>query len=77
MAKKKTNVKKASVISLRALSNKAGMEYMKVFNNIKGVYNSLDHSDKMKLVNTFHDESVDTLKALGFYMKIHRIKDPE
>lgn len=76
MAKAKTNSKEASVVSLRALCEKAGVKHYKVYNSLKGIYQTLSITEKTKLANTFSDEVSPLLREFGFYMKIGRIKDP-
>ena len=76
MAKNKKPAKKPSVISIRALSDKAKIPHMKVYNNINGAYNSLTLSEKTDLANTFFDEVLPLLTKLGFYIEMKRIKDP-
>ena len=75
MANKTKNKKPPSVISFRALAEKSGVPYSKVRNNVKGVYNSLDHLDKTKLMNAFYNEVTPFLKQIGFHIEITRIKD--
>lgn len=77
MAKRKKPNKKPSVISIRALSDKANVPHMKVYNNMVGTYNSLTLDEKTQLANTFFDESQPLLNKLGFYIEISRIKDPK
>ena len=78
MAKKKKIVKKASVVSLRALCKKAGISHHKVYSNLVGIYGSLndDPNTSNLLANTFYEEVTPFLKQLGFYIKMYRIKDP-
>lgn len=81
MAKSKKIVKKASVVSLRALCNKANIPHHQVYSNLNGIYGGLDGHPKdpnikNKLANTFFEEVTPFLAKLGFYIKMYRIKDP-
>lgn len=74
MAKKKNS---GSVVSLKALCEKAGIKHHKVYNFLVGKYRTLDYTEKTQLVNTFHDEVSPLLKELGFFIQLKRIKDPD
>ncbi|HTJ52584.1 MAG TPA: hypothetical protein VL443_24180 [Cyclobacteriaceae bacterium] len=77
MAKKD---KISSIISLRALCEKAEIIHHRVYHALKGTHKSsykpLEHIEKTKLANTIYNEITPMLKALGFGITIHRIKDP-
>jgi hypothetical protein len=75
MAKKETEIK-GSAISLKRLSEKTKINYMKIWNNLHGNYNSMTDQEKTQIVNAFHDEVTPLLKKLGFFVVIKRIKDP-
>lgn len=75
MAKTKQN-KQPYILSLRYLCDKAGVKHYKVYNNIRGEYESLSHEEKTKLANTLFDELSPFLTGLGFYITMARIKDP-
>lgn len=74
MAKKKS-ITTDSVISLRALCEKAKMPQHKVYHNLRGTYDSLTHDEKQKLANAFYDGVSPLLSQLGFYITIKKIKD--
>jgi hypothetical protein len=76
MAKKQNTKKSPSVISLRALCEKASIPHHKVYANLNGTYDSMEHVEKTKLANTLYNEITPFLKTLGFYIQINRIKDP-
>jgi len=65
------------VLSLKQLCVKAGIKYHKVYFNFNGRFNSLSHAEKSQLVNTLHDELVPFLEKIGYYIKVHRIKDQD
>lgn len=77
MAKSKKNKKQPSVISLLALCNKAGVTHHKVYQNLRGTYNSLDALEKSKLVNALYDAVNPFVNELGYLIKVSRIKGPE
>lgn len=79
MAKSKKPIKKASVVSLRALCNKAGIPHHQVYSNMNGIYGSIDNdpNTRNKLANTFFEEVGPFLAKLGFYIKMYRIKDQD
>ena len=76
MAKKVQKVSITEIISLRNLSSKAGIAYHKVYHNLVGTFKSLTHQEKTQLANALYDGISPFLKELGFYITIHRIKDP-
>lgn len=71
------NPKKSSVISIRALAEKSGVDYYKLYNNINLAYHSLDPNEKTQIVNAFYDEVTPLLKQLGFFITLKRLKDPD
>lgn len=76
MAKKKEK-QKPSIISLRALCDKANIPHHKVYSNLNGTYNSLTHEEKTKLANTVFDDVLKFVEKFGFYIEIGRIKGPD
>ena len=77
MAKKKKPENK--VYSLRVWTNKAGVNYMKVYNFLRDFYktNNLTAEEKISLINALYDNLNPILKKLGFFMEIKRIStDP-
>jgi hypothetical protein len=74
MAKKKEE-SVIGVISLRTLCSLAGIRYHRVYDNLRGTYSSLTHPEKTQIVNALYDGLSPFLKRLGFFMKIHPLKD--
>jgi hypothetical protein len=71
----KSKQKDPSAISLKRLSEKTGIPYMKIWNNLNGNYNSLSNEEKTSLVNSFHAEVTPFLKKLGYFVVIRRNKE--
>ena len=66
--------KQHKIINLKQLARRSKVDYMRVYNNVKGNYNSLDDNEKTMLCNILHDELTALGQYLGFQVKIQRIK---
>lgn len=66
-----------NIISIRQLSIKSGVAYQRLYENINGVYDTLDVNEKTSLANTLAEETHDLYKFLGFRQEIHRVKGQE
>lgn len=65
----------SSAVSIRRLSEKTGIPYMKIRDNLIGKYNSLKTEEKTTLVNAFHDEVTPFLKKLGYFIQVKKLKE--
>jgi len=74
MSKKKAS--KINIISIRQLSQKTGVEYFKIYNNLHKNYvtDTLDQNEKTTIVNTLIEEITPLLKTMGFVIKVERLK---
>lgn len=72
MAKDRTGDFK--MISLRVVADKSGIEYNKIYHNIKGTYSSLTDQENAMLFNTMHSEFEKACAAIGFTAEGRRIK---
>jgi len=74
MSKKKAS--KINIISIRQLSQKTGVEYFKIYNNLHKNYvtDTLDPNEKTTIVNTLIEEITPLLKTMGFVIKVERLK---
>ena len=61
------------IISLRRLAAAANIDYMKLYFNLAGRYDSLSIQEKTQLSNAAIDELVPFFETLGFDIKIKRI----
>ena len=66
--------KQHKIINLKHLAAKTGIDYMLLYNNIKGAYKSLDANQKTMLCNVLYDELTEVGKFLGFEVKIKKIR---
>lgn len=65
-----------TAISIRRLSQRTKIPYMKIWNNLHGNYNSLTVDEKTQLMNAVHAEITPFLKKIGFAIKeVIRIKE--
>jgi hypothetical protein len=65
----------STALSLRRLSEKTKIPYMKIWNNLNENYNSLNDDEKTIIANAIHDEVTPLLKKIGFFIpKIIKIK---
>lgn len=72
MAKREKTV---NVVSLMALSRDTKITYFRLYDYFVNNKENLSLEEKKTLCNSFHDQSLDFFKRLGFYLKIHPIKD--
>ncbi len=72
MSKDKTGEFK--MISLRILSEKSGVDYSKIYHNLKGTYASFTDQDRTLIFNAMHHEFEKAASALGFTAEGKRIK---
>lgn len=79
MAKKKLpTLKQYKIISLRKLSEQSGIGRMRVYDNLRGRYQTLTVDDQTMLANTLYEEVNLLMNALGFELgKIRRVKCPK
>ena len=69
MAKNKDIIKEHyKIISIKVLSERAGIDYQKVYNTLarkEPLYNTMDENDKKKLANTLFNDVCKIFKELG------------
>lgn len=62
------------MFSLKVVAEKSGVDYSKIYHNLKGTYASFTDQDKTLLFNAMRDEFEKASAALGFTAEGRRIK---
>lgn len=73
----KSKLASFELISVRVLAEKAGIDYSKLYNNLKGTYASLTDQQKTMLFNIIQDEVTKAVSVLGFSYEGRRIRPKE
>lgn len=74
MSQPNLTTKQRKIISLVKLAKSSNIDYMKLYYNISGRYNSLDFNDKTAICNALQSEIKPLFEFLGFNIKLTRIK---
>jgi len=62
------------MISLRVLADKSGIDYSKIYHNLKGTYGSLTDQERTIIFNSMYAEFEKASAVLGFTADGKRIK---
>lgn len=62
-----------SLVNIKELSTKSGIDYFKVYKNLKCGYRSLTSKEKTQLANIAHEDLNEFFNKLGFKVSIDRI----
>ena len=62
------------MISLRVVADKSGVDYSKIYHNLKGTYASLTDQERTIMFNAMYNEFEKASAVLGFTTDGRRIK---
>ena len=62
------------IINFKKVIDETGLNQDKVYNNLKGEYNSFNEDDIKKIVNALVPKLTDVFKTLGYAIRFEKLK---